>query len=277
MLVELQHILLPSTRTCTEEQLYFRRGQDEDITFSWANDEVEINKNGFVSFDTYFNGFSIEKWAKYTNAKKIYVTLKLEGTVRVTLMRKEKHFQNILTEYVGEHICRTEHGCAQEFTLAFDTVSTSGMYCFALKGLSAQSIFYGGSYFAELEPSQMRPVKLALDICTFKRERFIMKNLENLNASFMENPDSFLYDKLEVFVSDNAGTLDIANLSSDKIHIVQNKNVGGAGGFTRGMIEIKKVREQKKITHILVTDDDIIYEPESIFRTCTFLLPSMPA
>lgn len=271
MLVELQHILLPSTRTCTEEQLYFRRGQDEDITFSWANDEVEINKNGFVSFDTYFNGFSIEKWAKYTNAKKIYVTLKLEGTVRVTLMRKEKHFQNILTEYVGEHICRTEHGCAQEFTLAFDTVSTSGMYCFALKGLSAQSIFYGGSYFAELEPSQMRPVKLALDICTFKRERFIMKNLENLNASFMENPDSFLYDKLEVFVSDNAGTLDIANLSSDKIHIVQNKNVGGAGGFTRGMIEIKKVREQKKITHILVTDDDIIYEPESIFRTCTFL------
>ncbi|MBQ8010713.1 MAG: glycosyltransferase [Oscillospiraceae bacterium] len=271
MLVELQHILLPSTRTCTEEQLYFRRGQEQDVTFSWANDEIEINKNGFVSFDTYFNGFSIEKWAKYTNAKKIYVTLKLEGTVRVTLMRKEKHFQNILTEYVGEHVCRTDHGCAKEFTLAFDTVSTAGMYCFALKGLSNQSIFYGGSYFAEMEQSQLRPVKIALDICTFKRERFVMKNLENLNASFMENPDSFLYDKLEVFISDNAGTLDIPKLSSDKIHIVKNKNVGGSGGFTRGMIEIKKVREQKKITHILVTDDDIIYEPESIFRTCTFL------
>ncbi len=271
MLFKLQNILLPSTKTCTEEQLYFRRGTEDDIVFSWANEEIELQKNGFLSFDTYFNGFSIEKWAKYTNAKKIYVTLKLEGAVRVTLMRKEKHFDNILTEYVGEYVCRTEAGQAREFTFAFDTVSTSGMYCFALYGLSDQSIFYGGYYAADMQEEQIRPVKIALDICTFKRERFIMKNLENLNAAFMQNPTSYLFDKLEVFVSDNAGTLDIPALTTDKIHIVKNKNVGGAGGFTRGLIEIKNVREARGITHILVTDDDIIYEPESIFRTCTFL------
>ena len=92
-----------------------------------------------------------------------------------------------------------------------------------------------------------------------------------LNSRFLENKDSELYNGLEVFISDNAHTLDSEKLSSDKVHIVENKNVGGAGGFTRGMIEIKKAKEKSGITHVLVMDDDILIEPEAIFRTYTML------
>lgn len=135
--------------------------------------------------------------------------------------------------------------------------------------MADDSVFYEGHYSGEIE--LQCPVKIALDICTFKCEKFIEANINLLNEKFLENPNSFMHDKLEVFVSDNAHTLDIDKISTDKVHIVQNKNVGGAGGFTRGMIEIMNVREQKEITHILVMDDDVRIEPESMYRTCTLL------
>jgi GT2 family glycosyltransferase len=267
--MKLQNILFPSTDTCTEELMYFRRG--EEISYSWSNDGIGLAKGGILFFDTYFNGFSIEKWAKYTNIKTVFLTIRIEGHVRVTLMRKEKSGTTILTDYVGEHICKAEYGEITEFTLPFQSVSTNGIYCFSITSLSEQAVFYGGSYSADLAETDIQPVKIAIDICTYRRERFVEKNLKLLNTRFLENPDSFLYDKLEVFISDNAHTLNIPSLQSDKIHIVQNKNVGGAGGFTRGMIEISRVREAHQITHILVMDDDIVIEPESLFRTCTFL------
>ena len=267
--MKLQNILFPSTDTCTEELMYFRRG--DKVFYNWSSDGVEIQKDGILFFDTYFNGFTIEKWAKYTNVKTVFLTIRIEGHVRLTLMRKEKKGEKILTDFLGEYICKANYGEIKEFTFPFHSVSTNGIYCFNITGISEQSGFYGGFYSGDIAEKDIQPVKIAIDICTYKRERFIEKNLKLLNERFLENPDSFLQGKLEVFVSDNAHTLDIPALSSENIHIVQNKNVGGAGGFTRGMIEINRVKQQRHITHILVMDDDVTIEPESLFRTCTFL------
>ena len=260
----LQNIILPSTDTCTEESMYFRR--ENRVEYTWCSDSISFKKNGIVRFDTYFNSFSSEKWFKYTRVKKIVLNLRLSGSVRVTLIRKEKVGDHILTEFVGEHLCTSEE--PQDFSLPFDTPSTNGMYCFELFGAAKNNAFYSGYYSSDVEPEK---VKIAIDICTYKREKFVEGNLALLRERFLDNSDSFLYDKLEVFVSDNAHSLDIKKLSTDKIHIVQNKNVGGAGGFTRGIIEIKKQKEKRGITHILVMDDDIVIEPESVFRTCTLL------
>lgn len=265
----LQNILFPSTDTCTEETMYFRKG--ENVSYNYSDDGIAIKKGDDLLFDTYFNGFSIEKWVKYTHVKTIQLTIRMEGQVRVTLMRKEKQGSKILMDYIGEHICKAKHGCITAFTVPFESVSTNGMYCFQITGLSEQSVFYGGFYAADLPEEQIQPVKIAIDICTYRRERFVEKNIDLLNKRFLENPDSFLYDKIEIFVSDNAHTLDTSTLETEKIHIFPNKNVGGAGGFTRGMIEISRVRTQKNITHILIIDDDVTIEPESLFRTCTFL------
>ncbi|MBQ7907862.1 MAG: CDP-glycerol glycerophosphotransferase family protein, partial [Clostridia bacterium] len=78
-------------------------------------------------------------------------------------------------------------------------------------------------------------------------------------------------DRLEVFISDNGKTLKIDDLQTEKIHIFPNKNLGGAGGFTRSMIEIMKAREQKGITHIMMMDDDVRLNPDSILRTYRML------
>ena len=139
--MKLQNILFPSTDTCTEEPMYFRRG--DKVFYNWSSDGVEIQKDGILFFDTYFNGFTIEKWAKYTNIKTVSLTVRIEGHVRLTLMRKEKKGNQILTDFLGEYICKANYGEIKEFTFPFHSVSTNGIYCFSITGLSEQSGFYG--------------------------------------------------------------------------------------------------------------------------------------
>ncbi|MBU6201497.1 MAG: glycosyltransferase, partial [Acidobacteria bacterium] len=48
------------------------------------------------------------------------------------------------------------------------------------------------------------------------------------------------------------------------LQVLENGNLGGAGGFARGIMEL---RRQGWATHILLMDDDITLEPEAIVRT----------
>lgn len=263
----LQHLLFPSTETCTEEAMYFRRtGRAE---FYWCADSVKLYENDAMYFDTYFNSFSAEKWFKYTSIGSVFLTVRLKGKVRLTLMRKEKIGPNIEIEWVAEMDCESK--TPTEFTVEFTASSNNGMYCFQIVCEKSGSEFYGGYYSTDISADKLHSTKIAIDICTFKREKFVERNLGVLNSRFLENPDSELYGNLEVFISDNAQTLDAERLETDYIHIFKNKNAGGAGGFTRGLMEISRVKEEKSITHALIMDDDILIEPESVFRTFNIL------
>ena len=52
------------------------------------------------------------------------------------------------------------------------------------------------------------------------------------------------------------------------VEIVTNPNLGGAGGFARGLWEH---RRRGQATHVLFMDDDVAFEPEVIARTVAFL------
>ena len=70
-------------------------------------------------------------------------------------------------------------------------------------------------------------------------------------------------------VIDNGCTLPYKELSTDKVTISPNENVGGAGGFARGMIE--SMEQDVPATHVLLMDDDVEVSPESIMRTYNLL------
>ena len=147
----------------------------------------------------------------------------------------------------------------------------SGLLSFSLLALEP-GICYGGSYVTEVPEEQFRNTKIGIDICTFRRESFVLGNLQRIRREVIEKEDSLLHGHLEVFISDNGQTLDAKSLNSDIIHIVPNRNVGGAGGFTRGMIEILKANQQGAgITHVLVMDDDIVFSLDVLYRTYLLL------
>lgn len=266
-MIALQHFIFPKPGICTMESLYFRR--NDRAYYDWTADIIHFDRDGIAEFDTYFNGISAEKIFKYTKVKQIFVKLNLMGSFRVTLMRKEKLGDTIITEFIDEVIVSTD-GQKKEIILPFNTQNTSGMYCVKLLSINNGFKFFGGEYFADLTEEEIRKIKIGIDICTFKREKFVEKNIANLSKAYFNDKNSLLYNKLEIFISDNAKTLS-EDLKSKHVHIFKNKNVGGAGGFTRGLIEIIRNGNKNGITHALLMDDDIVLEPEVIYRTYALL------
>lgn len=287
--MKLQKILWPTEGLCTEEKLYlhtnvidddFNINRDENYLKSDLNfinrskvymmpgGGFSLDKGGKVEFDTYFNGFSIEKWRKYTQVKEVSVNLELQGDVLVTLSSKLfLHGEVLKKELVRQEVHTTERS---SYSFPFGN-EEKGMLYFEVTALSDGAVLYGGYYEDTAIEKPVRQPKIGIDICTFKRERYIEKNIGLLNAHVFNNPDSPLQEHLEVFISDNGQTLDIDKLGSDKIHIVRNKNTGGAGGFTRGLMEILKNGNPHGITHALLMDDDITIDTESIEKTYTIL------
>lgn len=266
--MKLQNIIYPSVKNCTEESLYFRK--EGDVQYSFADSCITLAKDARVDFDTYFNGCSVGKWYKYTNAAQIKLSVKVKGKLKITLFCKEKQAGRIITKVVEEFYCDTEAE-VKDIACAFDTENMQGMFAFNILALEENAEFYGGYYYTELPEELVRKVRIAIVICTFKREKYVYKNMQMLEEAFLNNANSELYENLEVIISDNAQSLDQTRLLNEKIHVYKNKNVGGAGGFTRGLIEAMNLSENNAFTHVLLMDDDVVIQPESIYRTYALL------
>lgn len=263
--MDLKRILLPSGMEAAEE-LYYRR--DEKITVG-EDGSLKCGLNGSVGFDTYFNGFSTGKWGKYTVVSRVQLSLEFQGSFSVEMV-----YQYLQDGEVKEEILESREIFASERMEArfdFGENRPEGIFSFRCLSLAEDSVIFGGHYFCEnLMPSDLK-VNIMAAICTFKREQYVYRNLELLKRQILENPRSPLYRHLYVHISDNAKTLDSSVADGDFVKITPNKNAGGVGGFTRGIIEAMSRAKERDISHVLLMDDDAMIEPASLETTFLFL------
>jgi galactofuranosylgalactofuranosylrhamnosyl-N-acetylglucosaminyl-diphospho-decaprenol beta-1,5/1,6-galactofuranosyltransferase len=121
----------------------------------------------------------------------------------------------------------------------------------------------------------MSKVCLYLVICTFRREAFVLRNLRGLKDAGVLGKD------IEVLVIDNSGDGELSAKIGEMEHVrvIPQQNLGGAGGFTRGIYEVARNHgaasaansEEHAEPYILLMDDDIEFEPEVIRRTLSLL------
>ena len=262
----LQNIIFPTASTCTTEELFFRKKGLVD--YAWSEKNIRLLKRSSLNFNTYFNGFSIGKWKKYTKLDHLFVSLKFQGKVRVFLFQEERTGNEVCRNYLSETEAESKGGTR---TFLFDGYTEKGILSLEIIAVEDSTV-YGGYFSAEIAESDRRSVKIALDICTYKREKFVRKNMDILKREiFAQDKYQTFRNSLEVFVIDNAGTLDKRNFDGQRFSLIQNRNVGGSGGFTRGLMEIRACRKERGYTHALLMDDDVVIEPESLFRTWTLL------
>lgn len=272
--MEIQKILFPQVGRCTDREMYFRLeksgfGSNQMLFYDNEKQTILFRTGEKVWFDTYFNGFSIEKWKKYTILDNLTLKLELSGKFKVILLNKEKVHNEVFEKIICAATIETDTRKTCEFSFADG--NARGMYTFGLEALSDDSIFYGGAYCSSVPKQALRDIKIGIGICTFRREEFVKKNLKILKESILENKASPLYRHMEVFIADNGRTLESGELLTPEIHIYPNRNVGGAGGFTRDLIEIMENNNTFHITHVLLMDDDIVIEPEVLVKTYTLL------
>ena len=251
--------------------LYEKRFEDEAFL---------IPEGDKVSLQTYFNSFSIGKWRKYTGISNLKLHLDITGKVKVeafnaigNILNDEKeHFDGKKRCYYNKPTRNKVPIRTEEVTggldITFPNIDYNGIIYVVVEAQEDTKLF-GGEYITDTKDTN--DVDLALCFCTYKRKKDITANVNRIVRDIIANPDSSVNNHAEVFVVDNGKTLDADTFDSDKVHIIPNKNVGGAGGFTRGMIEAVLYNDSNKFSHVILMDDDIIIEPEVIVRNYAFM------
>lgn len=270
----LQPLLHPNTDICDTESMYFRRSGHT------------------LSLETYFNAFSIGKWLTYTEIDNLTLHIRTEYELGIQCYNAVGTTLPGCNEYAGVQtfvdvsqyvsVRRTElpatiSKVSDGYRIAFTQLPADGIiytvltFPFDLDSYDLRSLI-SGCYSADYTPSYSPYI--ALGICTYKREEFLIRNLQAITDNIINNHDSPLNGHIEIFVADNGNTLDNYPdvIPCEHIRIFPNPNTGGAGGFTRTMLEaVVNPASGASFTHMLLMDDDIVLDTAVLERTYAFL------
>jgi len=256
--VELFKLSTPDHAPDGCESLYYR------VTGGSLNKKencYELSDDTIVATNTYFNIFSSSKYAEYTKAENIIFTSDVSGKMDVCL-----HVCTSEKDEVIEHV-PVDSETPIEVFLEFNITSLSDKekitcHYISFESKGSSKIHEFGSYSTEAEQCDVR---LAIAMCTFQREEYVTRTVNALKN--MISDQSYDSKQIDIFVVDNGKTLAKDMWPEPYIHLIPNRNLGGSGGFTRGMIEAC----EHNATHVLLMDDDIVLDPNTVYKTLNIL------
>lgn len=218
-------------------------------------------------FMTFFNGLSIQKWKKYTVAKKFFLHLEIKGAGCVVTQTRADSFSYYSEPIAGSDMRMEPSEDWQELEIELRASDKDVVTSFVLK--TEGDVYLRNSYYyVEVDEEQVRDVELALCTTTFKKEDYITRNIGLVKSQILGS-DELISDHFRMHVVDNGRTLNADALGSAGVTVHPNDNAGGAGGFARGMIEA--MEQEPQATHVLLMDDDVLVSTESIKRTYNLL------
>lgn len=277
---KLQGLVFPKPGICSVSEMCYRLvmtpGTEESpYRFNAAEQSLSIDNGGVVFFDTYFNGLSIGKWKKYTTVTKYVLSLELQGDFTVFLLHS-KYINGAVVQKVLA-VESVEARERQTVTIPFPDCEAVGAISFRVDSLKDGGVLFGGGYYAGAWTQEPRDVELALNFCNYRREEYIYRNMDNIRRYILDDPTCELREHFRIFVADNSQTVDPARLPENRSHVFPQGDFGGAGGFTRGLMEVLKEKDKQGLTHVVMMDDDILLEPESLERLYAFLRFMQPS
>jgi len=251
----LQSLAWPDPDLCSEQDLYLRTHGFAGV--SLKQKKVTFEKGAHLQFDTYFNLFNAGKW--YTHCGLKTVGLQIAGTGRIELTvflaYPDRSWGRVVNEVVD-----LSAQTAQRFEINLENyVPEKGVLFFEIKTMSEGTLTWAGW---DTTQAPRRKPNLALSVTTFRREDAVAAAVARFRTFAA---GSALKDHVHMIVVDNGRS---AGIESDAyVTAVDNENLGGAGGFSRGLLTAK----ERGHSHCLFMDDDAATPMDAIERTWTFL------
>lgn len=208
------------------EELYFRSSG-----FVPENGIMTAEREGAeVSFDTFFNMIPSAKLREYTIAEEIVFTVSGKDI-------ETEIFASDGTENVS---------LGNKMRIAVRDIPKNAVYIYpVVRAQNCGALLEGIS--VQLEGKTVR-TDIAIIICTFKREKYLIPNLKYISGEAREKSLN-----LQIILVDNAKSVSVNDVPDDVI-IISNDNTGGSGGFGRGMTA---AAEMNRFTHFILMDDDV--------------------
>lgn len=251
----LQKIIMPSMGLNSCLETYIR--SSEGVLFSRRESMVEMSKGSNLSLNTFYNSLDVRLWRKECKINKLYVKLFGKGLVRVKCFYARSGL---------DHVCLGEWqydlAAGKEIAVNnFENITTiTGKIYIELTALE-DSVFKGGAFLTDAEP--INDVSMGIVITHFNRKKYVIPAIKRIEEQLLNDED--IRSKIRLVVVDNSNNLSIEEVGPAKL--IPNKNLGGSGGFTRGLLDLKK----QGFSHCLFMDDDGSCEIECIRRTFVIL------
>lgn len=251
----LQALLWPEHGVSSERDLYVKlRGT---AALSGATRSLIFGPGGSADFGTAANLFNLGKWRRHCGLADLHLRLEAAGRFELVVFQalNERASERLLNEVVD-----LVEG--QPFRLDLTPLlkpNPLGVVFFTLRALGA------GKLSAAVWETRQEPKRLpqfALSITTFKREAAVQTSVARFEAFMASSP---IAPYLHLLVVDNGRSAGIA--PSAHVTPLGNENLGGSGGFARGLLEA----EARGASHCLFMDDDASIHMGALERVWAFL------
>lgn len=258
-LAALQHTVFPIDNASVCKTLYF--SGDARINNTLDDASLLLSENQIVKFDGVLNILPVKHWSEYLNIRNCLVIWRAEFVGKAVF---RLHGYRAGQEWVVDTIALSSEEVQKTvvFNLS-DTLCQWDALSISVSAISRQFEFFSGQVALDRE---IEPAALAIVFCTYKRVNEVSLNIKTVLEAFKRKP--YLYSKSKVWVVDNANELlELIECSDSKLEILSNKNLGGAGGFTRGMLEAIA----NQFDYVLLCDDDVSFRSEILDRSIAAL------
>jgi galactofuranosylgalactofuranosylrhamnosyl-N-acetylglucosaminyl-diphospho-decaprenol beta-1,5/1,6-galactofuranosyltransferase len=223
-----------------------------------------LQPNARVSTNTYFGRFPAAYWQRWTTVPSVEVTAVVRGSGRVSV--------------------RASDLAGEARTVAVRTVEGDGVLTLEAR---IDRFLDGGALWVECEtadaemvvedlvwtvpsPRKLRPV--AVVICTYNRADDCVNTLAAIaadQASLGSADAVYVVDQGTDRVSSRSGFTAVSEVLGERLVYINQPNLGGAGGFTRGLFEVTGLSGAEH-ANVVFMDDDVLCEPETVVRLNAF-------
>ena len=225
-----------------------------------------------ASFATYFNAFPASYWRRWTVVEEVELRVTVRGPSTVAVYRSTAAGNS---ERVTSSVSEDGQQRDLAFRLPLNRFADGGWYWFDIVAGREEAQLVRAEWVAvavdgEADRLSEAPGTVSLGITTFNRPTYLLDMLRQLLTSpdVLEVVDEVLViDQGTKKVLEQPDADEVTAPLAGKLRVIDQANVGGSGGFARGMFETLQAGRSR---YVLLIDDDVAVEPECILRGVTF-------
>lgn len=271
--IDMRRLEFGSMNQSTLQRLLHGAGSSTGVTcdsFSiTGRTSLTLNDRGHMSGCTFFNAFPASYWRRWTAVKTVRFTASIVGNAKISIFRSTGRG---LIYPVAERVVQTEDSAVSVCVdVPMVGLMDGGYFWFDAESLDGPVTVTDAAWAV---PRSARTAEhdtsMSIAITTFNRAAYCMNQLRAIagSSALRKRLDTvYCTDQGSDLVCEQEGFTEISADLGQQLTYIQQANLGGSGGFSRGMYETVKAGDSD---FVLLLDDDAVSEPESILRSIQF-------
>ncbi|HEY3260284.1 MAG TPA: glycosyltransferase, partial [Pseudonocardiaceae bacterium] len=230
---------------------------------------VTVHPHSDVHTNTYFGRFPASYWQRWTPVTQVRLEARLTGTGRVSVVASDVAGD---TRVVATEAVTDVSGRWVELVAPIDRFVDGGALWLQV-GTGDEPLTVGEVSWTVAQPKELRPA--AVVICTFNRADDCVNTL----SAIVSDRDAlglvdavYVIDQGDDLVESRPRFAELSAALGERLRYLRQTNLGGSGGFTRGLYEVAEVDRAGRAdrANVLFMDDDILCEPDTVVRLTAF-------